>query len=145
MLCPVCGKKFSPKNTLREKYCSYRCRTLFSKKIYKAIRTCLLQTNEKKLDRSHRLLGYSPRDLQEHIQNYPTWKLVKDGPWHLDHIFPVVAFVEHGIKDISVICSLDNLQPLFGHDNCSKNRKYDKQEFFKWLRSKNIVLQNFGL
>lgn len=137
--CPICDKEFTPKRTLKEKYCSVRCRTLFSKKIHKAIQTCLKLTNEKKMDRSHKLLGYTPRDLQEHVQRHPNWPVVKGGPWHLDHIFPIIAFVEHGIKDISVICRLDNLQPLTGPDNTVKNRKYDEKEFLSWLNERQLA------
>ena len=89
---------------------------------------------EKKKDKTHKLLGYTPQQLQEHIQNHPNWNSVKDGDWHLDHIFPIIAFLEHGIKDISVICCLENLQPLSKKDNCKKNDNYDKKEFKRFLQ-----------
>lgn len=97
--CPVCDKDFTPKKSMRQKYCSRRCRELFSKKIYKALQTCLKYTGEKKLDHAHKLLGYTARQLREHIQSHPNWPKVKSGDWHLDHIFPIIAFVGRGIKD----------------------------------------------
>jgi len=132
-VCPICNKEFSPKRSMREKYCSPRCRNLFPKKIYKALRTCLQYTDQKKQDRTHKLLGYTPRQLQEHIQSHPNWDKVKDGDWHLDHIFPIIAFLENDIKDISLICCLENLQPLSGKANCRKNGSYDQKEFLDWL------------
>ena len=67
--------------------------------------------------------------------SHPNWPNVKDGEWHLDHIYPIIAFVERGIKDIKMMCHLENLQPLSGRANCHKNRKYDKKEFEVWLHS----------
>lgn len=134
-ICSVCEKEFTPKRTLKEKYCSKRCRCLFPKKIYKALQTCYTYFGEKKRDHANKLLGYSPRQLQDHIKNHPNWERVKDSEWHLDHIFPIIAFLEHGIKDIAVICRLDNLQPLSGTKNSSKNGSYDEKAFLDWLNS----------
>jgi hypothetical protein len=131
--CPICKLEFHPTKTLRQHYCSRKCRELFPKKIYKAIQTCLKYTNEEKLNHSHKLLGYTPRELQDHIQKHVNWISIKDKKWHLDHIFPIKAFIEHGIKDISIICCLENLQPLEETLNCSKNDNYDKQKFLDWL------------
>jgi len=69
---------------------------------------------------------------------------VKDGDWHLDHIFPINAFVEHDITDISVINALDNLRPVSQKENNSKHAKYDKKKFRKWLESKQIEFQRLG-
>lgn len=132
--CPICEKEFTPKHTMREKYCSARCCNLFPKKIYKALQTCYNYMGTEKRDHTRELLGYSTRQLQEHVQNHPNWPKVKDGDWHLDHVFPIIAFIEHGIKDVSLICCLENLQPLSGQGNCRKNRKYKAEEFRNWLR-----------
>ena len=135
-ICPICEKEFTPKRTLKEKYCSRRCCYLFPKKIYKALQTCYNYMGEKKQDHTHKLLGFTPRQLQEHIMNHPNWPNVKDHPsWHLDHVFPIIAFLEHGIKDIAIMCRLDNLQPLTGKANCQKRHQYNEQEFKAWLHS----------
>lgn len=131
--CPICDKKFTPKRTLKEKYCSARCRNLFPKKIYKALQTCYTYTGNKKQDHSHKLLGYTPRQLQARVQGHPNWQAIKNADWHLDHVFPIIAFLEHGIKDIALMCCLENLRPIAGKANCSKNDTYDKADFELWL------------
>lgn len=137
-VCPICEKEFNPKRSMREIYCSSRCRNLFPKRIYGALSRCYKCTGQEKLDHSHKLLGYSPRQLQEHIQSHPNWEKVKNGEWHLDHVFPIIAFLEHGIKEISLMCALDNLQPLSGKKNCQKNGRYDRGTFEKWLHDRGI-------
>jgi hypothetical protein len=33
---------------------------------------------------------------------------------HVDHIFPIQAFLDHGILDLKTINALDNLRPMLG-------------------------------
>jgi hypothetical protein len=82
------------------------------------------------------MLGYSPKQLQEHLKSHPNWQSVKNGKWHLDHIFPINAFKEHGIDDLKIINCLENLQPMEGRANISKGRKYNEKEFLDWLNKK---------
>lgn len=112
------------------------------KKRYKTIlRNTLRAINRKRNNTKHcDLLGYKPIDLWERINNHPNWERVKDGKWHLDHIFPIVAFLEHGIHDIKIINALDNLQPLESKENISKGGKYNEEEFFSWLKTKGVSL-----
>ena len=84
------------------------------------------------------MLGYSSKELQKHVQSLPNWKNVKDRHWHLDHYFPIQAFIDYGIKDIKLINCLDNLQPLSRKENLIKSCKYDKKEFEKWLNKKKV-------
>ena len=86
-------------------------------------------------------MGYTPKDLKEHLVNHSNWKRVKDEVWNIDHIFPVKAFIDYGIKDMSLINCLENLQPLEKYDNLSKGRKYDKKQFEKWLISKGQIFK----
>ena len=65
---------------------------------------------------------------------------MKDGKWHLDHVFPIQAFLDYNIYRPELINALDNLQPLEGKDNVSKHAKYDKQLFENYLKSKNVFL-----
>lgn len=127
--CKLCEKEFTPERTMRQVYCSKRCRELIPKRAYQMLRRCMKLTKQSKLHHTHEVLGYTPAQLQEHIMSHPNWEKVKDGPWHLDHVFPIVAFLEHGITDMSVICALKNLQPLSDGDNHSKNGNYDKVQF----------------
>jgi len=74
--------------------------------------------------KTNELLGYSTLQLKEHIE-----KQFKDGmswenwgKWHIDHIKPVSKFDKS--EKISIINSLDNLQPLWAKDNLSKGGKF---------------------
>lgn len=78
-------------------------------------------------------LGYEVSELRSIIVSHPNWEKIKDSKWHIDHIFPIKAFLEYGITDLKIINHLDNLQPLSQKDNLSKSAKYDKEEFEKWL------------
>jgi hypothetical protein len=98
--------------------------------------------NSKKDDHSRNILGYGHKELQFYITSHPNWSKVKDGKWHIDHVFPIAAFVEYNITDVKLINSLDNLQPMSQHDNNCKKDKYDKASFEKWLASKGIVIDN---
>jgi hypothetical protein len=91
-----------------------------------------------KCDKTYRILGYTANELKCHIQSDPNWSEICCGKWHIDHIFPVKAFLDHGIHDIGVICRLDNLRPLSAKENLVKNARYDKQEFCNWLEIKGI-------
>ena len=93
-------------------------------------------TDQKKTISTHKLLGYKPKDLQEHILNHPNFKNCKDKVWHVDHIFPLKAFLDNKIYDLKIINSLDNLQPLLGIENLSKADIYNKIDFEKWIKSK---------
>lgn len=115
------------------------------KRCYKALQTCLKLTRSQKRGRTEALLGYTYAELQAHLELHPNWPKVKDGKWHLDHIFPITAFVEHGITDLSIINALDNLQPLAQFDNISKSNDYDQEEFEKWIRSKEVSDTTFSL
>jgi hypothetical protein len=81
-----------------------------------------------------KLLGYDSMDLFLHLSNHPNWQHLEGKEWHLDHIFPIKAFLEHEIYDIALINRLDNLQPLEKKANLQKSGKYDKNEFMRWVK-----------
>ena len=112
----------------------------FRQKCYKMLKYVLKQIGQKKTDRTHRLLGYNHIQLTNAISSHPNWNHVKIDKWHLDHVFPIKAFMDYKINDLKLINSLDNLQPLTGHDNCVKNDKYDKLQFENWLKQKGIKI-----
>lgn len=97
------------------------------------IKGILNKTQSKKTKKSADILGYKQKDLVNHITNHKNWNKVKDGVWHIDHIFPIKAFLENGVYDIAIINCLKNLQPLSDIDNFKKNSKYNKIKFKKWL------------
>ena len=96
----------------------------------------LIRTGQLKSDRSYLMLGYTPNELSKHIKSHENWSKVKDGKYHIDHIFPIQAFVDYNIRDIKLINCLDNLQPLDAKENCLKNDNYNKVEFEGWLKEK---------
>ena len=108
------------------------------------VRIFLKKINIKKNNYTEILLGYSPQDLKTHIKNHSNWEKVKNENWQIDHIFPLTAFVEYGIKDIKLANSLENLQPLSKKDNIKKTNKYDKKSFENWLISKGVMLQSIN-
>lgn len=97
---------------------------------YKTVKRCLKYNKEKK---SYDYLGYSPKELIEHLQSHENWNLIKDQTWHVDHIFPIKAFFDHGIYDVKVINRLDNIRPMLSQENLKKNAKYSKIDFLKYL------------
>lgn len=106
-------------------------RKTFRKRISNMLARLLKATGQQKLDRTHIILGYTAQQLQDHILNHPDYK--PGVVFHIDHIFPVQAFLDAGISDLKVINCLENLRPMPGMENLSKADKYNKEEFEKWL------------
>jgi hypothetical protein len=113
----------------------------FRQKCYKMLRYSLKQTRQSKIDRTHLMLGFTPKRLQKYIRNHPNWDKVKDGEWHIDHIYPIKAFLDYDINDIKLINSLDNLQPLSAVENLLKSDNYNDVEFEEWLEERNYEIQ----
>lgn len=111
---------------------------LFRQRCYKLVRMVLNVTGRVKNKKTTELLGYDYKQLQEHITNHPNYDLVKSGRWHIDHIFPIKAFVDHNIESLALINCLENLRPISMVENCSKNGKYDINEFRNWLEKKGV-------
>ncbi len=110
-------------------------RLKYAKACSRMLRRCLKKLGHKKRDRTHVLLGYTYQELQKHIQSHPDYP--GDGvEFHIDHIFPIKAFLDHGIHDLRLINALGNLRPMPGPENQSKGGEYDKIAFQAWLSSK---------
>jgi len=64
-------------------------------------------------DHTISMLGYSAIDLKKHLEKLFTPGMSWDnyGEWHVDHIIQVIKFDED--SDISEVCSLENLRPLW--------------------------------
>lgn len=91
-------------------------------------------------DANKKIYGYRASDLFNHLINHHNWKNVKDQEWHIDHVFPIKAFLDMGIKEPRIINSLDNLQPILSRDNLQKADKYDRNKFIVWLQNKGITI-----
>jgi hypothetical protein len=98
------------------------------------VRRVLKSTGQLKNAKSEILLGYSRKELNNRITSHPYWESVKNGDWAIDHIFPVKAFLDHGIQDLKIINSLDNLRPLSALGNSFKSHKYCEEDFLLWLK-----------
>lgn len=99
------------------------------------IKRFMESTGQKKTLHTHELLGYMPQDLQNHILNHPNYKNCEGKEWHVDHIFPIQAFLDHGILDLKIINKLCNLQPILGPENLKKADKYNQKEFLEWIKN----------
>lgn len=140
-LCHVCGlekNRGSNHHGWKGDREQYRLMRRLKYRMKNALKRTLIALKLNKLDYTHKLLGYTAKQLQEHITGHSNWSLVKDGNWHLDHIFPIQAFLEYKIHDIKLINNLDNLQPLSQSANNHKKDKYDKVAFEQWLVAKGI-------
>lgn len=110
-------------------------RKKFRKACGQMIRRCYKGIGGKKADPTTLILGYGPKDLQEHIEKHPDYRTGED--FHIDHVFPIQAFLDYGITDLKLINCLDNLRPMPGKENLSKADKYNKEEFEQWLLIQN--------
>lgn len=137
--CKKCGNK---KVSGEESYAwnPNREQIKFNKKIRKKcdnlLKRIIDKINVEKYKNSKGFLGYTPEELSARIHSFDFDFSQK---WHIDHIFPVNAFLEHNILDIKLINCLDNLQPLSEFDNLSKADKYDKEVFLAWIASKKTT------
>lgn len=76
------------------------------------------------------LLGYTTQDLKRHIEKQFTYGMDWDNrrEWHIDHIKPLCMYDMKSIHDAEFkeCFALDNLRPLWAHQNRSKYHCYDK-------------------
>lgn len=117
-----------------------KLRNIISERCGNLVRSTLKSLGLKKTQKSEVLLGYTREKLYNHIINHPNWENVKNEIWHLDHIFPISAFIKSNITDIKIINALDNLQPLSKFDNLSKINKYDNYKFEQYLKLYNLKI-----
>jgi hypothetical protein len=89
------------------------------------LKNAIKRINTKKINSTIEMLGYSSNDLKIHLES-----LFKDGmswenwgDWHVDHKIPVSKFDKE--TPMSIVNSLDNLQPLWALDNLSKSNKIE--------------------
>ncbi len=112
----------------------------FKDRCHKLITMSFRVSGRVKNKKTAELLGYDYKKLQDHITSFPEWNEIRKGKWHVDHIFPIKSFIEHGISDLKLINSLDNLRPLPFRENCRKSSKYCKIDFYKWLEEKGVKI-----
>ena len=115
-------KKYKVEN--REKYYKYRNDNPHIIAWRSVLYSTLKRLGTDKQGHTIDMLGYSALELKEHIE-----KQFKDGmswdnhgEWHIDHVRPVTNFSID--EDVSIVCALENLQPLWEFDNLSKSNKF---------------------
>lgn len=91
------------------------------------VKRTLSHLGGEKSGNSSSILGYSPDDLKIHIENLwkpgMTWQNYGYRGWHIDHVKPVCAFSPN--TDPAIVNSLENLQPLWCHENLSKGSTFE--------------------
>lgn len=110
-----------------------------SRQAHDALKCSLRYLGKKKVEKTSSVLGYSTQQLIDRLTEHVDWPKLKDGDWSMDHVFPIKAFMDHGIFDLRLINHLDNLQPMLRRDNSSKNDKYDDAAFKNWLAEHGVV------
>jgi hypothetical protein len=98
------------------------------------LRHTLCSVGKIKSCKSEVLLGYNRSALRDRLISHPVWTEVCDKKWSVDHVFPIMAFLDHGIDDLKIINRLDNLRPMLLSENSSKNDTYCEEDFLTWLR-----------
>lgn len=134
--CNKCAKKGANNPSWIKDRQEANSRKMFRTKCHCLVRHSLQATGRKKILKTPKILGYSSEELRKHVVNHPNWEKIKNKCWHIDHIFPIKAFLDHGIEDLKIINCLENLQPISGHDNFCKSAKYNEMEFLKWIEKK---------
>ena len=90
-----------------------------------AIYQVLKENNVKKNGHYFDILQYTPNELINHLENQFTENMTWDnyGEWHVDHIKPITYFKisEIGDDEFMKCWSLNNLQPMWGHENIRKS------------------------
>lgn len=85
----------------------------------------------KKNGRTVKMLGYSFRELKQHIETqFEPWmnwsnRGISRGKWSIDHIIPVTVLIKHNITDPSIINALWNLRPLESITNIRRSNSID--------------------
>lgn len=89
----------------------------------KMLWSSMRRLGKKKESSSIDLLGYSAKELKEHLESKflegMSWE--NRNSWHIDHIIPVTKFDKN--TDIKIVNALSNLQPLWKKDNISKGNR----------------------
>ena len=85
-------------------------------------------------------LNYNINELKAHLEKQFKENMSWDnyGKWQLDHIIPISKFNYKSQLDIEFkMCwDLENLQPLWGGENCSKGNKFEDFSLYEKLYNK---------
>lgn len=87
------------------------------------VRRMFKSTGVKKCYKTQEILGYTPLELKQHIEDQFKEGMSWDnhGEWHVDHIVPISR--AKSLAEGLVLSQLDNLQPLWAKENLIKSNK----------------------
>lgn len=94
------------------------------------VRDCLVKHGSFKEDSFVKRMEWTVEELKIHLesnfQSGMSWDNYGRNGWHIDHIIPDSWFNYDSMnhEDFKKSWSLDNLQPLWEKDNCSKSNRY---------------------
>jgi len=93
---------------------------------YQSVYRVLLKYGKDKPSKTYKLLGYNAKQLkisiEQKFKNGMNWE--NRSLWDIDHKKPISVFLKEGITDLSIINSLDNLQPMWRKENIKKGSRY---------------------
>lgn len=99
----------------------FRCAMAMRNYVKRTFRAAKAEKDSK----GFKVIGYSPAELRAHLEKQfkrgMTWD--NHGEWHIDHIIPIKAMIERGIRDPAVVNALSNLMPVWATANKQKSAK----------------------
>ena len=114
-------------NLNEKRRCRYKTDEKVKMKVFMG--RCVRDILVNKLKTTVEILGYTPEDLVEHLENQfdseMSWDNYGVYGWHVDHIIPVDYYLKSGVTDPAIVNALSNLQPMWASENLSKGAKYD--------------------
>lgn len=113
-----------------------------AKQLWTLLWSCLYRVGGQKEGHTFEQLGYTAQELDSHLRSFPRFAYLEvTKTLAIDHIFPVKAFVDHGIFDSKIICALANLQPLSRQENMQKGDLYNEDQFLQYCQEHDLVVQ----
>lgn len=116
------GKKYYRKNKNTVKF---RVKAAASNSI-RGVVSAIRKVDPSKAPKYSSKIDFDVKEFKDHIeslfQDGMTWN--NYGDWHVDHIRPIISFINDDVFDLSEINNISNLQPLWAVDNLSKGGKY---------------------
>lgn len=107
-------------------------------KISRVMRSTISSKVRNKDGKTFDILGYSSVDLCNHLESKfkdgMNWDNYGRNGWHIDHIRPLASFDFDNKDWIKEAFSLNNLQPLWESENCSKGSLYNGVRYSKFKK-----------
>jgi len=93
-----------------------------------------------------KIVGYNIDELKSRLEETFTdnmsWDNYGRQGWHIDHIKPLALFDMSKQEDFIKAWSLNNLQALWGSENCSKGSMYENKRHYRAKNVENNISKN---